>query len=172
MSRIIRICAFGCGLAGGIVASQGPEFSQQYRQRLGGGIDELKQVVTRFDADARAVGETPDSAITRLRGNADEIASRQGTAMQNYRERLTRLSEHRRQMIEAGPFGRIALMARDADHDIMSATYGDFEPAVPVTQEGVVATGVGFVAVWGALLALGALLRRLFRRTPPRVSRT
>ena len=119
MSRIIRICAFGCGLAGGIVASQGPEFSQQYRQRLGGGIDELNQVVSRFDADARAAGETLDSAITRLRGNADEIASRQGMAMQSYRERLARLSEHRRQMIEAGSFGRIALMVRDADRDII-----------------------------------------------------
>ena len=82
MSRIIRICAMGCGLLGGLVASQGPEFSQQYRQRLGGGIDELRQVVARFDADARAHGETPESAITRLRGNADDLASRQGTAMQ------------------------------------------------------------------------------------------
>ena len=50
MSRIVRIVAVGCGLFGGIVASQGPEFSQQYRQRLGGAIDELKQVIARFDA--------------------------------------------------------------------------------------------------------------------------
>src|SRR6478609_8496426 len=106
MSRVVRICAMGCGLLAALVASQGPEFSQQYRQRLGGGIDELRQVISRFDADARAHGETPESAITRLRGNADDLASRQGTAMQGNVERLGRLESHRSRMVEAGPFGR------------------------------------------------------------------
>ena len=164
MSRIIRICAMGCGLLGALVASQGPEFSQQYRQRLGGGIDELRQVIARFDADARAHGETPESAITRLRGNADDLASRQGTAMQGNVERLGRLESHRRRMVEAGPFGRIASMVREGDTDILNATYGDFEPAVPVTQEGVLSAASGFVVAWGGLLLLATFIRSLFRR--------
>jgi hypothetical protein len=164
MSRVIRICAVGCGLLGGLVASQGPEFSQQYRQRLGGGIDELKQVVGRFEADARAQGETPDSAVTRLRGNADELAGRQGAAMQGNIDRLGRLEAHRQQMLDAGSFGRVALMVRDGDVDIMNAAYRDFEPAVPVTQEGLVSTAIGFVAVWGLVLLLAGFVRSLFRR--------
>ena len=63
MSRIVRIVAFGCGLCGGIIASQGPEYAQQYRQRLGGAIDELRQVITRFEADAQASGETVNLAV-------------------------------------------------------------------------------------------------------------
>ena len=133
MSRIVRIIAFGCGLTGGIVASQGPEFAQQYRQRLGGSIDELRQVITRFDADAQASGETQDSAIARLRSNTDDFVSRQGAAMQANVERLRNLEIHRETMMQAGSFSRIALMARDGDRDVMEAVYRDFEPAVPVT---------------------------------------
>lgn len=164
MSRIVRIIAFGCGLCGGIVASQGPEFAQQYRQRLGGAIDELRQVITRFDADAQASGETQESAIARLRSNADDFVSRQGASMQANVERLGRLETHRGAMMQAGPFSRVALMVRDGDQDVMEAVYRDFEPAVPVTEEGVLSTAIGFVAVWGGFLLLMGFLRSLWRR--------
>ena len=73
MSRIVRIAAFALGLLGAVTASQGPEFAQQYRQRLGGSIDELHRIVARFDADAAANGETRERAIGRLRGNPDDL---------------------------------------------------------------------------------------------------
>jgi hypothetical protein len=168
LSRIIRIIALGCGLLGGIAASQGPEFSQQYRQRLGGAIDELKRSVARFEADARANGETQESAIARLRGNADDLASRQGVAAQANAERLARLEAHRQSMVEAGPFIRVARMARDGDLDVMEATYRDFEPALPVTEEGLLSTAIGFVAVWGGILLLAGFLRSLRGRSRPR----
>ena len=170
MSRITRIVAFGMGLLGGIVASQGPEFGQQYRQRLGGAVDELRQVITRFERDAQASGETRESAITRLRSNADGFVSRQGTAMQANVERLGRLETHRAAMLEAGPFSRVALMVRDGDTDIMEAVSRDFEPALPVTEEGILSTAIGFIAVWGGLLLLSGFLRSLFRRSRSRRS--
>ncbi|MBM6582663.1 DUF2937 family protein [Microvirga sp. BT689] len=170
MSRITRIVAFGMGLLGGIVASQGPEFGQQYRQRLGGAVDELRQVISRFERDAQASGVTRESAITRLRSNADDFVSRQGTAMQANVERLSRLETHRAAMLEAGPFARVALMVRDGDTDIMEAVSRDFEPALPVTEEGLLSTAIGFIAVWGGLLLLSGFLRSLFRRSRSRRS--
>ena len=164
MSRIVRIIAFGLGLCGGIVASQGPEFAQQYRQRLGGAIDELQRVIARFDADAQASGETLDSAITRLRSNTDSFVTRQGAAMQANVERLNRLEAHRGAMMQAGPFARIALMVRDGDQDVMEAVYRDFEPALPVTEEGVISSAIGFVALWGGALLIIGFLRSLWRR--------
>jgi Protein of unknown function (DUF2937) len=163
LSRIIRIVAFGLGLMGGVVASQGPEFSQQYRQRLGGAIDELNQVIARFDNDAQANGETRDGAIARLRGHPDDLVSRQGVAMQGNVERLGRLDAHRQAMIQAGPFARVATMVRDGDLDVMEAAYRDFEPAVPVTEEGFLSAAIGFVAVWGGILLLAGFLRSLRR---------
>jgi Protein of unknown function (DUF2937) len=177
LSRIVRIIAFGLGLLGGVTASQGPEFAQQYRQRLGGAIDELRQVITRFDRDAQVSGETRESAIARLRSNTDDFVSRQGAAMQANVERLGRLESHRTAMLEAGSFSRIALMVRDGDTDILEAVSRDFEPALPVTEEGALSAAAGFIAVWGGLLLLSGFLRSLFRRrrrpqTPVQASRS
>jgi Protein of unknown function (DUF2937) len=172
LGRVVRIAAVACGLVGGVAASQGPEFSQQYRQRVGGAIDELRHVIERFDQDALANGETRDSAIARLRGNADDLASRLGFAMQGHVERLARLERHRQAMIEAGPFARIGIMVRDGDTDVMQAAYRDFEPALPVTEEGVLSAAGGFVVAWGGLLLFAGFLRSLFKRRPaPRAAR-
>jgi Protein of unknown function (DUF2937) len=170
LSRIARIVAFGLGLVGAGLASQGPEFAQQYRQRLGGAIDELTRIVERFDADARAAGESRDTAIARLRQNPDDLAGRQGIAMQGNADRLARLEGHRVAMGEAGPFARVALMARDGDEDVMREAYRDFEPALPVTEEGLVCAALGFAAAWGGLLLLAGFARSL-RRKPERPRR-
>ncbi len=164
MPRILRIIAFGCGLAGAGIASQGPEFAQQYRQRLGGAIDELTRIVTRFEADARANGLTQEAAAARLRASPDDLVSRQGIAMQGNMDRLVHLRAHRQAMQEAGPFGRIALMVRDGDADLMHAAWGEFEPALPVTEEGIVSALGGFALAWGAVLLLAGFVRSLFRR--------
>jgi hypothetical protein len=168
--RIVRIAAFGLGLIGGIAASQAPEFSQQYRQRLGGAIDELHRVVERFDSDAQASGQTREGAVALLRSSPDELASRQGAAMQAHVERLQHLDTHRRTMMEAGPFVRVAFMLRDGDTDVMRAAYRDFEPAMPVTEEGILSAAAGFIAVWGGALLLAGFLRSLVRprRRPAR----
>ena len=123
----------------------------------------------RFDLDATANGETRESAILRLRSNADNLASRQGTAIQANVERLVRLEQHRQHMVEAGPFGRMAAMLRDGDVDLMRATYQEFEPAVPVTEEGVVAAVAGFAVAWGFVLLLFTFVRTtLHRRAHPK----
>jgi hypothetical protein len=171
VSRIVRVAALGFGLLGGVAASQGPEYSQQYRQRLGGAIDELHRVVERFDADARANGETREGAIVRLRTNTDDLASRQGTAMQANAERLSRLETHRAAMMQAGPFARIALMLRDGDTDVMQSAYREFEPAMPVTQEGILSAAAGFVALWGGILLAAGFIRSLVRRPRRRMAR-
>jgi hypothetical protein len=164
VSRIVRIIAFGFGLLGALVASQGPEYAQQYRQRLGGAIDELRAVIVRFDTDAQASGETRESAIARLRSNADEFVSLQGVAMQANVERLGRLEAHQEAMRQAGPFERISVMVREGDRDVMEAAYREFEPAMPVTEEGILSAVAGFVAVWGGILLLAGFIRSLRRR--------
>jgi hypothetical protein len=49
---VLRRVVFFLALLIGIAASQVPEFAQQYRQRLGGAIDELARVIGEFDSDA------------------------------------------------------------------------------------------------------------------------
>ena len=163
MPGLARTMAAAMGLIGGVVASQGPEFAQQYRQRLGGAIDELQRVIQRFDTDAVANGQNRANAIDRLRGNADNLVSRQGDAMRANVERLDRLQRHRQHFVDAGPFDRLVLLLRDADVDLAEATYHDFEPAVPATQEGVAAAAAGLVIGWGLTLLSVGFFRRLAR---------
>ncbi len=162
MPRIARTMAAAFGLIGGVAASQGPEFAQQYRQRLGGAIDELRRIVQRFDVDATANSQSRESAVDWLRANPDNLVSRQGEAMRANIERLERLERQRQAFVEAGPFQRLVVLARDSDVDLARATYQDFEPAVPTTQEGVLATGVGFLGGWSLTLLVGGMIRRLF----------
>ena len=161
MPRIARTVAFAFGLLGGVAASQGPEFAQQYRQRLGGAVDELRRVVARFDADAQATGQSREAAIDRLRGNPDRLTSLQGDAMRANAERLGRLEGQRQAFADAGPFARLTLLVREGDADLARAAWRDFEPAVPTTTEGFVTAAVGF--------ALAYLLSRLISVTMRRV---
>ena len=168
MPRIARTMGLAVGLLGGVVASQAPEFAKQYRQRVGGAIDELNRVVTRFEADARATGQTRDGALGQLRSAPDRLVSLQGEAMRANIERRDRLERQRAAFVEAGPFQRLAVMMREADTDIARAAYRDFEPAVPVTNEGIVLGLIGFALGWALTRLLGMPLRRMFfrRRRP------
>ena len=51
-----RPISFALSLLGAALATQAPEFAQQYRQRLGGAIDELRGMVAQFDAEASFCG--------------------------------------------------------------------------------------------------------------------
>ena len=164
MPRIARTMGLALGLFGGIVASQGPEFAQQYRQRLGGAVDELDRVVQRFDNDARANGQTREAALERLRSDRDDLVRRQADAMRANAERLDRLRGQQQALAEAGPFGRLFVTVRHADADLARATYQDFEPAMPVTSEGFVAGAVGFVLGWLLARLIALPLRALFFR--------
>lgn len=169
MGRIARTVAMALGIAGGLGASQGPEFTQQYRQRLGGAVDELRRVVARFEADAQAVGRDRDGAIRRLGENADELARRQGEAMRETIARLERLEAQRRTFNEAGPLDRMLVLLRDGDRELMGAAFRDYRPGLQTTEDGLLAGAGGFALFWGGTLALAALSRAALarRRRPP-----
>lgn len=164
MGMVARSLAAALGLLGGVTASQGPEFSQQYRQRLGGAVDELQRVVDRFHQDARTLGQTPESALAQLRSNPDALVRRQGEGAVANTERLARLRSQRDAMAAAGPFERMGVMARELDPAIARAAWRDFEPAVPVTREGAITAGIGFATLWAGTLLLAAAWRHWRRR--------
>jgi hypothetical protein len=83
--------------------------------------------------------------------------------MQGHVERVARLESQRQAMMNAGPFSRIGVMVRDGDRDVMEAAYRDFEPAVPVTQEGLLSAAAGFILAWGGFMLLAGFIRSLRR---------
>ncbi|MHC2000509.1 DUF2937 family protein [Methylobacterium sp. CM6241] len=169
MLRVIRTLGLALGLLGGIVAAQGPEFAQQYAQRLGGTLDELRRSLAALDADAAASGTDRQGAVDRLRGNGDTLVARRGEAARADIERLAHLDAQKRALTEAsGPLGRFAALLRDPDMSLARATYQDYVPAVPASADGIIAGLLGFLATWAGWRVLTDVGRRLSpaRRQP------
>jgi len=153
---------------GGISASQFPEFSQQYRQRLGGGVDELRQVIADFDADAARHGLTRQEAMLTYGESAERFFRDRGMSMQSAVDRLQRLEEQRENLESVPPFARPFVVLSSPDRRIISRAWSDFEPAVPVTGSGLAWGGLGLIAGGGLAFLLGRLGRwTLGRRKAP-----
>jgi hypothetical protein len=160
--RVLRTLGLALGLLGGAIAAQAPEFATQYAQRLGGTVDELRRVVSGFEADAAATGRSRDDALDRLRGDRDALVARRGEAARADIARLDRLEAQQRALAEAGgPLGRAVAVLRDPDMSLARATYGDYVPAIPTTADGLTAGFVGFLASWAGWRLLADLGRRL-----------
>lgn len=159
-----RLTAALVGAATAALASQTPEFVQQYRQRLGGAIDELGTIVGDFDSDARALRLTREDALTRLHQSAEPVAVRRADRMREAAARLAALRDQQVEMAGAGSFGRIVVFFTGMDTTLAARTAGDFEPAVPLTLEGAVTAGAGFLAGYGGTGLAGGAIRRRRRK--------
>ena len=169
---IARTLSLVLGLSGAAGLSQFPEFSQQYLQRLGGAVDALGQVVAEFDADAARLGLTREAALADL-AQGGRMGAERSETMARTMARHARLSADLAALEGAGPFTRARLAAHLGDREIARRTAEAFKPAVPVTFEGAVFAGTGFVL--GALIVglarslLAALSGVLPRRSRRRV---
>lgn len=165
---VLRWLGLLFGLLAGVVTSQLPEFAQQYRQRLGGAIDELQRAVNDFDRDARTNQMTRSQGLDRLAGDPDPFVSQRGKRMREAEVRLARLRRQDEAIKASGPVGRIVAMTENFDPDIANRAYAQFEPAVPVTTEGLLAGLAGFLAGLGLWKLIGWPFGRIRRRLSPR----
>lgn len=154
---------------GSLLFSQAPEFAQQYRQRLGGAIDELTTIIQSFDAQANHAGLDRQAALNVYAGSPQPFLRSQGDAMRRTFERYEVLSDQLEHLLAAPAVLRPVVILRHVDAAIASSTARHFVPGVPVSFAGLTWAAIGATA--GAILALfvNALLRafgRLLR--PPR----
>lgn len=163
---IARFVAVVMGLAGAVSASQLPEFTQQYRQRIGGAIDELRRIVQRFDDNARLENLDRAGWLARKRSNADPAVRREADHTERDVERLARLEKQRVTLAQSGPATRIVHFLTGFDGDLVKETYRDFKPAVPVSMEGFFSAGAGFLLGLGIAFGAGRGARKLVARRP------
>ena len=145
---IIRTVSLAAGLFGAVVVAQLPELVQQYKQRLGGAIDEVAAIVARFDEDAASNQLKREEALAKLAASPDDLVRRRGEDVKLNVARLDRLLESRRELDEADPIGRLATFFSYADGELLAATLEDFSPAVPTTNEGLLCGVLGFILGW------------------------
>jgi hypothetical protein len=132
-----RTLAMVGGLALGLCFAQFPEYAQQYEQRLGGAVDELKTIVDDFDRDATRFGLTRQQALERYAVSPDDFLVARGTSMDRTLSRYQQLSGMLADLQNAGPLGRVAHLGDYLDSDVGARALQNFKPAVPVTAEGI-----------------------------------
>jgi hypothetical protein len=141
-----------------IAASQFPEFSQQYVQRLGGAVDELRTVAADFDKSATGVDMTRDQALASMTGNAFQEARR--ADMTRSFTRLARLEGDLVALQGADAFTRVRHAARFSDKSIAARSWEAYRPAVPVTFDGLVFAVIGFLTGFGLIKGISSVFRR------------
>lgn len=156
------------GLIGGgllaVALSQFPEFAQQYEQRLGGAVDQLRIVIADFDASAERAGLSRDEALETYDGSGQDFLADRGQDMRKTFTRFDKLEAHLQTLENAGPVEKVTGFAQYYDPEVGSRALEAFEPAVPVTFEGFAWAGAGLVAGYALIAGLFAGGRRL-RRT-------
>jgi hypothetical protein len=115
---LARRLGLAIALLAGLIGSQGPEFAQQYRQRLGGPLEELNWIVSEFDAEVRGQNLTPAEALKRLEGNSDLLARERGEDMGKAIARADHLNEQLQAMNSAGPPMRLYVVATRFDSEL------------------------------------------------------
>lgn len=152
-----RVFVTTMAIVGGLGASQAPELSQQYTQRVGGAADELASVVERFDSDASQSGLDRNKALDEY-NSGSQFVQTQGGRMRETVERYEYLSRLYAELKAAGPFARTWIIVRHSDRQIMRRTVDDYKPAVPTTTDGAAHAGAG-AGIFGVL---GAFIAYLF----------
>jgi hypothetical protein len=159
------------GLVLGTALSQFPEYAQQYTQRLGGAVDELRIITTEFDAAAAAAGLTRDAAIARYTAAGDSFIEGRGQSMARTFARYDELSAMLARIRGADAVARVTLLPQFMDSEIGARALDDFKPAIPVTPEGLAYGGAGFLVGYLATSGVVRFLLLPFRRRRSREQR-
>ena len=142
-----RRLASAIAVLAGLIGSQAPEFAQQYRQRLGGALEELNRIVSEFDAEVQRQNLSRAAALQRLEDSTDPLARERGEDMGEAIERAARLKEQIEAMNLASPLMRLYVVATNFDPEIARSTLDNYEPAEPLSVDAL--TAGGLAALWG-----------------------
>ena len=159
-----RLISLAGGVVLGVMASQFPEFAQQYEQRLGGAVDELRGFVESFDMSAAREGLSRDEALDTYAAANDTFLARRSEDVQATIARYNRLETQLVALEDANIVTRVTDIAVYYDQGIAERALEAYKPAVPVTPEGFVYAGTGLIVGYGLLASLGWAGKRSVRR--------
>ncbi len=146
---------------GAVLASQGPEFMQQYLQRLGGHLDEARRQFAQFQAIAQQLGKNVHELAAQYTASIDPAVAGMGKLVNDTEARMNTLASAEVAIREASLWERPFVFLRHLDAEIASGTANVFKPAVPTTIEGAFYALVGVIVI---LVVYHGVLAPLARR--------
>ncbi|HTV79893.1 MAG TPA: DUF2937 family protein [Steroidobacteraceae bacterium] len=146
LDRIILLAAI-------LLASCVPSFIAQYRQRLGGRLDQVRADLAPFQAIAdRNFGGSLSKLIDHHIASPDTTFHQEGVAIQAMADALVRLQDAI-QALNTDLVHQCLYLVNHPDYDLLRSTWGIYQPGFTLTLQGAVfALAIGLV-VW--LLFLG-----------------
>jgi Protein of unknown function (DUF2937) len=156
-------------VAGGCV----PGFIVQYRQRVGGRLDQVIQDLAPFrDIARRLYDGSIDALIRHHLASPDRTFNAEGAAIQamvNSELRLRGMMES----LQGGVWHQLQYLLAHPDHELLQATWSSYVPAFTLDGQGIlmaVVIGVSlwliFLLIWKGLSVLVASLNRPGPRYP------
>jgi hypothetical protein len=131
-----------------------PSFITQYRQRLGGRLDQVRADLSLFQEIAnRHHGGSLQKLIDVHLASSDHTFHEEGIAIQSMMETVQRL-EQAMNALNTDLMHQVAYLVRHGDPQVASATWHVFQPAFALTGESVVFALVAGAAIWLLFLAL------------------
>src|SRR5690606_5933775 len=118
--------------------------------------DELRVITEDFDRAAEAGGMERQAALDRYAISSDDFLAGRGDSMARTFLRYEDLSRTLARIEGAGPLERLQSLPAYLDSDVGRRTLENYRPAMPVTVEGVLYAGTGFMLGY---LVLSALVR-------------
>ena len=153
--------------AGALVGSQFPEFAQQYRQRIGGALQELNAIVEDFDRDVAQNNLTRETALERFDETGDPFLRDRRVSMTSTLSRYEHLFEQKVRLEAAPALMRPVVVLSRPDGELVQGAWQDFQPGIPTTPAGFVWAALGFFLLGGVV----SLLRQVFGMARRRRSR-
>ena len=138
------LCVFGA-----VAFAQLPEFIQQYRQRLGGHLDEARHQLAEYTAIATRAKLSLPQFIERTSTNSDTTVAQLGTVMRNAMLRVDELTSVEAALSQASLWAKPFVFFTHLEPGIARATWDVYLPAVPTTAEGLSYAVAGMITLLG-----------------------
>jgi hypothetical protein len=162
LDRVILLAAI-------VLASCIPSFIAQYRQRLGGRLDQVHADLAPFQAIAdRNFGGSLAKLIDHHIASADTTFHQEGVAIQSMVDAAARLQESL-QALNTDLIHQCLYLVSHSDYDLVRSTWSVYQPGFTLTLQGAMFAVVLGLLVWLLFLGLWhgtAALARAGSRTP------
>lgn len=136
-------------VVGAVAFAQLPEFIQQYRQRLGGHLDEARRHLAEFEKLATHAKLTLPQFIERTSANTDTTVAGLSNVMSTALSRAEELAAADTALRTTTLWQKPFVFFAHLDSSIARATWEIYQPAVPTTTEGLVYAAAGMIAFLG-----------------------
>lgn len=153
-----RLTLVGGVLVGGAV----PSFITQYRQRVGGHLDQVLKDLKPFqDIAAQFHNGSLDALIKHHRASTDPTFKKEGDAIFAMQQSAKSLAETV-QALQGNLIQQLEYLSGKADPEILQATWSAFDPAFNFNFESLAFAGAFGLSLWVVFMLLSALFGRIF----------